>query len=244
MKWQADGYILSVRPHGETSAIVNVLTKDQGRHAGLVRGGRSRRLRPVLQPGNQVNVAWNARLSEHLGTFTVEALDARAAVLMEDRLSLAALNAVCALSMQALPEREPHPKLYDVFEILLAQLHDKDVWPAIYVRFEIGLLQALGYGLDLSACAATGAEDNLTHVSPRSGRAVCAGAAEPYLDKLLPLPPFLQGKNQVGGDDIMDGLALSEYFLKTRVFYSQNKDIPEARARMVEMLGAVLKNPN
>jgi len=239
MKWQADGYIVSVRPHGETSAIINVLTKDQGRHAGLVRGGRSRRMRPVLQPGNQVNVAWNARLPEHLGTFTVEALDARAAIIMQDRLSLAALNAVCALSVQALPEREPHPKLYDVFEILLAQLDDPGVWPAIYVRFEIGLLMALGYGLDLSECAATGTKDNLTHVSPRSGRAVCAGAAEPYLDKLLPLPAFLQGQNSLGAGDITDGLALSEYFLKTRIFHNQHKDIPEARTRMVEMLGGI-----
>ncbi len=244
MKWQADGYILSVRPHGETSAIINVLTKNQGRHAGLVRGGRSRRMRPVLQPGNQVHVAWNARLSEHLGTFTVEALDARAALLMEERLSLAALNAVCVLSMEALPEREPHPKLYDVFEILLAELHDMHIWPALYVRFEIGLLQALGYGLDLSACAATGAKEKLTHVSPRSGRAVCAGAAEPYLDKLLPLPPFLRGQNQVGDGDLMDGLALSEFFLKTRIFHNQNKDLPETRARMVEILGTALKNQN
>ncbi len=236
MKWQADGYILSVRPHGETSAIAHVLTKDQGRRAGLVRGGRSRRLRPVLQPGNHVNLVWNARLPEHLGTFTIEALDARAAILMQDRLSLTALNAICALTMQALPEGEPHPNLYDVFEILLAQLDDSDVWPALYVRFEISLLQALGYGLDLSECAATGARDNLTHVSPRSGRAVCADAAKPYLDKLLPLPAFLQGQNALTAGDIADGLTLSEFFLKTRIFHSQNKDMPNARARMVDML--------
>lgn len=236
MQWAADGYILSVKTHGETSAIINVLTKENGRHAGIVRGGRSRRLRPVLQPGNQVTVNWNARLSEHLGVYTVEALDARAAILMQDRASLAGLNAISALCMQALPEREAHAKLYDVFEILMGQLHDIDVWPALYVRFEMALLQALGYGLDLSECAATGSTENLTHVSPRSGRAVCAKAAEPYLDKLLLLPPFLRGHNKVEAGDIIDGLSLSGTFLKTRVFHSHNRDIPEARSRLREVL--------
>ncbi len=238
MNWDADGYILSVQPHGETSAIIHVLTRDKGRHAGMVRGGRSRRLRPVLQPGNQVSLHWNARLSEHLGVFTVEAIDARAAILMQGRASLAGLNAVSALCMQALPEREAHPNLYDMFEILMAQLHDIDVWPALYVRFEMAILQALGYGLDLSQCAATGATENLTHVSPRSGRAVCAGAAQPYLDKLLPLPPFLKGENKVSDGDIEHGLALSGYFLKSRVFYAVNKDLPEARGRMIRALNS------
>jgi len=236
MKWSADGYILSVKPHGETSAIINVLTKEKGRHAGIVRGGRSRRLRPVLQPGNQVSVNWNARLSEHLGMYSVEALDARAALLMQNRSSLAGLNAISALCMQALPEREPHSKLYDVFGILMAQLHDIDVWPALYVRFELALLQALGYGLDLSSCAATGSLESLTHVSPRSGRAVCADAAEPYLDKLLILPPFLKGENKVTEGDIAAGLELTGAFLKGRVFYAHNRDIPEARGRMVRAL--------
>lgn len=236
MKWAADGYILSVRPHGETSAIINVFTKEKGRHAGIVRGGRSRRLRPVLQPGNQVTVNWNARLSEHLGVFTVEALDARAAILMQNRTSLAGLNAVSALCMQVLPEREPHSKLYDVFEILMGQLHDIDVWPALYVRFEMALLQALGYGLDLSECAATGSTENLNYVSPRSGRAVCTQAAEPYLDKLLILPPFLRGQNKIEDGDLEAGLTLSGTFLRTRVFHTHNRDIPESRSRMQAVL--------
>lgn len=236
MKWAADGYILSVKSHGETSAIINVLTKEHGRHAGIVRGGRSRRLRPVLQPGNQVSVNWNARLPEHLGMYSVEAIDARAAIFMQDRASLAGLNAITALCVQALPERQPHPKLYDVFEILMAQLHDIDVWPALYVRFEMALLQALGYSLDLSECAATGSTENLTHVSPRSGRAVSAGAAEPYLDKLLILPPFLRGQNKIQDGDILAGLTLSGSFLKIRVFHNHNRDMPEARTRMVRVL--------
>lgn len=236
MKWNADGYILSVKPHGETSAIINVLTKEKGRHAGIVRGGRSRRMRPVLQPGNHVTVNWNARLSEHLGIYTVEALDARAAIFMQNRISLAGLNAITALCMQALPEREPHPKLYDVFEILLAQLHDSDVWPPVYVRFEMALLHALGYGLDLSECAATGSTENLTHVSPRSGRAVSTDAAQPYLDKLLILPPFLKGENTLAEGDVAAGLELTGTFLKTRIFYANNKNMPEARGRLVKIL--------
>ena len=239
MKWSADGYILSVKSHGETSTIIHVLTKAYGRHAGMVRGGRSRRLRPVLQPGNHVSVTWNARLSEHLGIFSVEAIDARAAIFMQDRASLAGLNAISALCMQALPEREPHPKLYEIFEIFLAQLHDYDVWPALYVRFEMALLDALGYGLDLSTCAATGTTENLTHVSPRSGRAVCADAAQPYLDKLLVLPPFLNGENTIGPGDIAAGLALTGAFLTSRVFYSQNRNMPEARSRLLEMINQI-----
>ncbi len=239
MKWESDGYILSVKSHGETSAIINVLTRDKGRHAGMVRGGRSRRMRPVLQPGNKVTLNWNARLSEHLGVFTAEAIDARAAIFMQERTSLAGLNAISALCMQALPEREPHADLYDIYEILLAQLHDIDIWPALYVRFEMALLQALGYGLDLSECAATGTTENLTHVSPRSGRAVCEGAAQPYLDKLLVLPPFLKGKNTVGEGDVAAGLALTGAFLTSRVFYTHNRDMPEARSRMVEVLANV-----
>ncbi len=236
MQWAADGYILSARPHGETSAIINVFTKEQGRHAGIVRGGRSRRMRPVLQAGNQVTVNWNARLSEHLGVFKVEALDARAAILMQDRAALAGLNSVSALCMQALPEREAHPKLFEVYKVLMGQLHDIDVWPALYIRFEMALLQALGYGLDLSQCAATSSTENLTHVSPRSGRAVCADAAKPYLDKLLRLPPFLHGQNKIEEGDIEAGLILSGTFLRTRVFHTQNRDMPEARNHLQSVL--------
>lgn len=236
MDWAEDGYILSVKPHGETSAIINILTESRGRHAGLVRGGRSRRMRPVLQPGNKVTARWHARLSEHLGSFDVEALDARAAIFMEHRSSLAGLNAISALSVAALPEREPHPDLYAVFEILLENLHDIDIWPALYIRYELALLQALGYGLDLSRCAATGSNDNLTHVSPRSGRAVSASAAEPYLDKLIPLPGFLNGNNRLKTGDIENGLDLTGYFLESRVFHAINKETPRERGRLVELL--------
>jgi DNA repair protein RecO (recombination protein O) len=236
MDWNEHGYILSVRPHAETSAIINVLTRSRGRHAGLVRGGRSRRMRPVLQPGNKVSATWHARLSEHLGSFDVEALDARAAIFMDNRLSLAGLNAISALGLGALPEREAHPNLYDVFEILLDNLHDNEVWPALYIRFELVLLQALGYGLDLSRCAATGATENLTHVSPRSGRAVCKDAAQPYLDKLIPLPPFVLGPNALAEGDLMDGFNLTGYFLESRVFHAINREMPPERIRLTQLL--------
>ncbi|PHR61495.1 MAG: DNA repair protein RecO [Robiginitomaculum sp.] len=239
MEWSGEGYILSVKPHGETSAIVDVFTIDRGRHAGLVRGGRSRRMRPVLQSGNKVSVDWHARLSEHLGNFNIEALDSHAALLMNDRLALTALNSISALIMSAIPERESHPNLYQGYEILLQNLLDPDIWPALYVRFEIALLHALGYGLDFSSCAATGALEDLTHVSPRSGRAVCAEAAEPYLDKLMRLPDFLKGGTGLVEGDIEAGFKLSGYFLTTRIYHPINKDIPDARSRLITELKTV-----
>lgn len=238
MEWTSTGYVLSVKKHGETSAIIDVLTRDRGRHAGLVRGGVGKRLRPVLQAGNKVQVTWHARLSEYLGTYQVEALTSRAAEIMEDRLMLTALNAMSAMAKETLPEREAHPRVYDAFEILLANLEDPDIWPVLYVHWEAGLLQALGYGLDLSACAATGVNDQLTHVSPRSGRAVSASAAEPYLDKLLSLPAFMMGSPSATPIDIANGLALTGYFLETRLQWGVNRTLPEARAQLITRLVA------
>lgn len=232
MEFSTQGIVLSARRHGETSAIIEVLTPDKGRYAGLVRGGVGRKMRPVLQPGNKVRVSWQARLSEHLGTFTVEAIDARAAILMEDRLSLAALNAACAVTLAVLPEREPHRDVYNAFEIMLSHMDDPDIWPALYVKWEAGLLDAMGYGLDLSRCAAGGSNDNLTHVSPRTGRAVSASEAEPYLDKLLRLPQFLGAGGLCQARDIEDGLRLTGYFIESRILWPVNKHLPEARERM------------
>lgn len=242
MDWAGEGYILSVKKHGETSAIIELFTRDRGRHLGLVRGGVSRKLRPVLQPGNKIKVEWRARLSEHLGYFTVEALNSRAAQLMENRLSLAGLNSACAMAREALPEREPHANVFDAFEILLDNLDDPDIWPALYINWEAGLLSSMGYGLDLSRCAATGVEENLTHVSPRSGRAVCAEAAAPYEDKLYALPSFMRPHSRRNDrsmldDDIQNGLALTGYFLETRLQWGVNRTLPEARNRLVSLIG-------
>jgi DNA repair protein RecO (recombination protein O) len=236
MNWSSSGYILSVKKHGETSAIIDVFTRDLGRRLGLVRGGVSRRMRPVLQAGNKVRTDWQARLEEHLGYFKVEALDARAADLMNDRLSLAALNAACAVAREALPERECHENIYDAFEVLIANLHDVHVWPALYVKWESGLLAGMGYGLDMSSCAATGTTQNLTHISPRSGRAVCAEAAEPYKDRLYTLPSFMKGGTTASPDDVKAGLALTGYFLETRLQWGVNRTLPEARSRMIDRL--------
>lgn len=242
MDWTGEGYILSVKKHGETSAIIELFTRDRGRHLGLVRGGVSRKLRPVLQPGNKIKVEWRARLSEHLGYFTVEALNSRAAQLMENRLSLAGLNSACAMAREALPEREPHANVFDAFEILLDNLDDPDIWPALYINWEAGLLSSMGYGLDLSRCAATGVEENLTHVSPRSGRAVCAEAAAPYEDKLYTLPSFMRPHSRRNDrsmldDDIQNGLALTGYFLETRLQWGVNRTLPEARQRLLNLIG-------
>ena len=236
MDWHDQGFILSSRKHGETSAIVDVFTRHNGRHSGLVRGGVGRKMRPVLQAGNLVDLEWRARLEGHLGYYTLEAIDSRAAELMDDRLSLAGLNALTAMCRECLPEREAFPELWDVFAIVVDNFDKPDIWPALYIRWEAGLLSALGYGLDLTSCAATGQNDGLTHVSPRSGRAVSASAAEPYLDKLLALPSFMRGQAMVTPKDIMTGFKLTGYFLETRVQWNINRTLPEARAVMIERL--------
>jgi len=236
MDWSSEGFVLSVRKHGESSAIVNILTPDKGRHAGLVRGGAGRRMRPVLQPGNYVKVEWRSRLAEHLGYFTIEPMDAWAAHLMANRESLAGLNSLCAMALETLPEREAHPRVFEAFRVVVENLDNEEIWPALYIRWEAGLLSAMGYGMDLSKCAATGEAEDLSHVSPRSGRAVSAKAAEPYLDKMLSLPGFLLGEQGVSAKDIMDGLSLTGYFLETRLQWGINRTLPDARAQMIARL--------
>jgi DNA repair protein RecO (recombination protein O) len=232
MEWRDQGIVLAVRPHGETSAIVEVLTAEQGRHAGLVRGARSRSMRPILQPGNQITVNWRARLSEHLGMFQIEADDLTAGMVMEDRTALAGLNSACAIAVMALPEREAHPRVHEGFQLLLGAFDNPDIWPALYVRWEAGLLSDLGYGLDMSSCAVTGVTEDLTHISPRTGRAVCREEAAPYAPKLLELPPFMAGSGKIEDGDIARGLALTGYFLERRVLWPIDKQLPEARERL------------
>lgn len=232
MEWQDQGIVLSVRKHGESSAIVNVMTGTQGRCAGLVRGGTGKRLRGILQPGNMVFASWRARLPEHLGAMTVEPVTAYAAAALSDASKLAALSSACALVETALPERQPHPAILNGLEILLKSFSDDAVWPVIYVKWEIGLLQELGFGLDLDACAATGVTEDLTHVSPKSGRAVSRAAAAPYKERLLPLPAFLLDSGAEA--NIADGLTLTGYFLENHVFQHRGTEIPAARKRLAE----------
>ncbi|MDP6343179.1 MAG: DNA repair protein RecO [Alphaproteobacteria bacterium] len=238
MNWSDEGFVLSVRRHGESSAIVNLLTRQHGRHAGLVRGGGGRRLRGVLQPGNEVAATWRARLSEHLGSFTVELQRARAAALLASGDRLAGLTAAVGVVAAALPEREPHPALFEGFTALLDALADSPAWPAVYVRFELGLLAELGFALDLSRCAVTGATEDLAFVSPRLGRAVSRAAAAPYRERLLPLPPFLLGAQagDLEAGQILDGLALTGHFLESQIFTPHNQPLPAARTRLVDRI--------
>lgn len=238
MQWSDEAIVLSVRPHGETAAVVELFTRTHGRHLGLVHGGRSRRLRPVLQTGNQVEATWKARLADQLGHVTLELTRPFAASVMEDARALSALSSMAALA-RLLPERDPHPSLYEVTLFVLGFLDDATVWPALYVRWELALLDELGFGLDLSECAATGSNDQLVFVSPRSGRAVSASAGEPYKDKLLALPQFLaKSRGAIAtADDVRAGLALSRHFLDTRVFGPRGEAMPEVRLRLAERLG-------
>jgi DNA repair protein RecO (recombination protein O) len=237
MQWTDEAIILSARPHAETSAVVELFTRQHGRHFGLVQGGRSRRLRPVLQPGNAVAVTWKARLAEHLGQLTVEPVKSHAAAVLDRRLALAGLASLAAM-LRLLAEREPHPALYEVTLFVLAYLDEDEVWPPVYARWELVLLDELGFGLDLTRCAETGATDDLIYVSPRSGLAVSASAGEPYRDRLLRLPPFLRrtGATALGPGDLEDALALTEHFLVTRVAEARGERLPAARERLVKAL--------
>ena len=222
MQWSDEGIIISTRRHGESSVVVELLTREHGRHAGLVRGGRGRRLRPVLQIGNRVLAVWKARLAEHLGLYALEPVKLRAALVMGEPLKLMALQSVCALAGYV-AEREPHPQLYEATELFISALVEEgEAWCPQMVFWELGLLAELGYGLDLSSCAVTGGRQGLTHVSPRTGRAVCAQVAEPYKGKLLPLPAFLvEEEGEIAKRDIGEGLRLCRYFLEKKHVVSQ-----------------------
>ena len=198
MDWRGTAILLSVRRHGETSAIIDVFSEERGRHAGVVRGGTSRKIAPILQPGAQLDVAWRARLEDHIGAFTVEPVRSRAALVMGDRLALAGLNAVTGLLGFCLPEREAHRPLYRRTEQLLDLLGQNEVWPLAYLRWEVALLEEMGFGLDLGRCAVTGATEDLIYVSPRSGRAVSRAGAGDWAERLLPLPDVLRGWQRSG----------------------------------------------
>ena len=234
MEWRDQGILLSARRHGETSAIIEVFTPEQGRHAGIVRGGTSRKIAPSLQPGAQLDLAWRARLEDHIGAFTVEPLRSRAAVAMQDRLALAGLNAVTALLSFCLPEREPHPALYRRTEALLDLLGQGEVWPLAYLKWELRLLEEMGYALDLESCAVTGVSEELIYVSPKSGRAVSAKGAGEWANRLLPLPTVLRGGT--GSDaEIAQGLVTTGHFLSAHLARDLGgKPLPEARARFVD----------
>ena len=243
MDWHDEGIVLSTRRHGETSAIVHVLTRDHGVYAGLVKGGYAKRQRATIEPGNRVHATWRARLAEHLGNYTLECTHAHGAALMDNANRLTAMSAALSVAAAALPEREPHPATLDALETFLDALEHADIapdasaWGQVYVRWELGLLSALGFRLDLSHCASTGVTEDLVWVSPKSGRAVSRAAGAPFADKLLALPGFLRGEG--GGQDVVPGdivlgLKLSGYFLERHLFAPHDRVMPQARARLVQ----------
>jgi len=237
MEWSGDAVVLGTRRHGESSVILEVMTPDRGRHLGLVRGGRSRKLQATLQPGNSLRVTWRARLDEHLGLFTVEGTELRAARLMETAIGLHAVQTLAG-HLRLLPERDPHRALHDALVVILDDGHSPLLVGELMIRFELALLDDLGFGLDLARCAATGTAENLVYVSPKSGRAVSAEAGEPYKDRLMALPAFLVDRSANDPDfaDLRAGFDLSGRFLDRHVYEVRGMKAPDARHALIRAI--------
>ncbi len=237
MEWRDQGVLLAVRRHGESAAIIEVFTPTYGRHLGVVRGGAGRRLSPILQPGAQLDVSWRARLSDHLGAFTIEPVKSRAAAVLNDPLALSGLNAVLAMASFALPERQPEQTLYTETQEVLDALVQGEGWLPLYLRWELSLLETMGFGLDLSSCAVTGETEGLAYVSPRTGRAVSRAGAGNWVDRLLPLPAGLLQDVPLTQQAMREGLALTGYFLTHRLAPALgDKPLPAARMRLLDRI--------
>jgi len=240
MQWTDDGIVLGVKRHGETSGILELMTRAHGRHLGLVRGAFASRLKPVLQAGNSVSAAWRARLDEHLGNYAVEAQHLRAAHYFAVPHAIYGVSHLAAL-MRLLPERDPHPAVYSALETILDRLDDAQASAPMVVRFELQLLAELGFGLDLAQCASTGTTADLVHVSPKSGRAVSRAAGEPWADKLLPLPAFLREPDSVApAKDVANGFALTGFFLQRHVLEPRGLSLSDERAHYIGALTRAL----
>ncbi len=236
-QWEDHGIVLAARPHGEGGAVVSLLTRDHGRHAGYVHAARSSKMRGVLEPGSSVQAHWQARVADNLGTLKLEQTKSVAAALMDDALKLGALQAACSICDAALPEREGHPGLFDGMLVLLDTL-DSEVWGPAYVMWEIALLKELGFGLDLTRCAGGGDVRSLAYVSPKTGCAVSEEAGEPYKERLLPLPDFLKPGGGTGEpEEVLKGLQMTGHFLEHWVFVHHTKGVPEARLAFQVRLG-------
>jgi DNA repair protein RecO (recombination protein O) len=232
MEWRDEGLVIGVRRHGEHSAIVEAMTRSHGRHFGLVRGGRSKRLAAALQPGNSLGLVWRARLDEHLGAFAVEPLTSRAGRLMESAMALAGINYLGALA-RLLPERDPHEAVYEALTLIADRLDDSAIAPALVALFEAQVLAECGFRLDLSRCAATGATEGLAYVSPRSGRAVSLTAGAPWRDRLLPLPTFLSEGAPLeappSAEEVAEAFRLTGFFLLRDLFATRGEPLPDSR---------------
>ena len=246
MDWQDEGLIIGVRNHGETSSIVEAMTARHGRHLGLVRGGRSTRLRPILQPGNSVQLTWRARLAEHLGVFNIEPVVSRTADIMSSQSAVYGIQ-LLASHLRLLPERDPHEGLYNAALVILEHLDDPALGSRLLIRFELAMLEELGFGLDLEKCAGTGAKDRLTWVSPKTGRAVSQEAGAPWSEKLLPLPAFLiNGEPETLPDnefqDVIDGFHLTGYFLDREIYRPRGLSPPDAREGYLKSVRKILRS--
>jgi len=243
MEWQAPAVVLDARPLGEGGAVVSLLTEAHGRHAGLARGGASRAQAPVWQAGNLVEARWVARLADQLGSLQGELVHPAAALAMEDPLALALLSSACAVAEGALPDREPHARTFHGLVSLIARLRAEGAAPLLpdYVRWEAELLAELGYGLDLARCAVTGSREDLSHVSPKTGRVVSRPAAEPWGGRLLPLPGFLLGSQEPSGpEEWLAGLRLTGHFLGKDAFGHQHKPLPNARDLLLHRVAGLM----
>lgn len=249
MEWIDEGIVLSARPHGENAAVVTLLTAAHGRHAGLLPGGQGRAARPILQPGNRVQAKWRARLPDHLGNYALDLVAAQSALWLDVPEIVAIIASACAVTEASLPERQPMPGVYAGLAALFS-LSDGDLWAPVYVKWELALLQALGYGLDLDKCAVSGEAEHLAFVSPRTGRAVSREAGEAYRDKLFPLPSFLLGGGDWDSPDILLGLQMTGHFLSRHVFANPHSrvliprdgDLPQARQRLAEIYRKTSQN--
>ena len=241
MQWRDEAIVIGIKRHGETSAIVELMTRAHGRHLGLVRGGRSKQMQPVLQQGNGVEAVWRARLEEQLGSFTIEATQMRTDSILASAQALQGVDLVGAL-LRLLPERDPHEQLYAAADLVASTLHEPQIGPQLMVRFELMILTELGFGLDLTACAATGTTQDLVHVSPKSGRAVSRKAGEPYRDRLLPLPAFLIGSETPPEPaDIVAGFSLTGFFLNREVLSPRGLAMPDTRRAYVEAISRLIR---
>lgn len=232
MEWTDDAIVLGMRRHGEANAILEVMTREHGRHLGLVRGGAGSRLRPVLQPGNAVRATWRARLDEHLGHFVVEGMRLRGGAFMTAAHAAYGITHLAALC-RLLPERDPHEAVHAALEAVVDHLEDPAIAAMLVARFELAMLGELGFGLDLDQCASTGAIADLVYVSPKSGRAVSRSAGEPWHDRLLRLPAFLREEGQAGPDDVAAAFALTGFFLVRYVLEPRGGTLPDARERFI-----------
>lgn len=243
MDWRADGILLAARKHGETAVIAELFTVEHGRHVGVVPGGVSRKMAHVLQVGAQLDAAWRARLSDHIGTYSIELIKSRAAEAMGDRVALAGLSSVCALLSFTLPERAPYPALHARTEAVLDGL-GADRWADAYLSWEVALLAEMGFGLDLSACAVTGVTQDLAYISPRTGRAVSRAAAGGWAERLLPMTPALDGMAS-GLADVIEGLSVTGHFLQQHLARSLgDRPLPAARQRLIDALVRRLDQDN